>query len=586
MFPKKPQQDGYILIFGIIVMAILVVMSAAVWGYTTMQVKGSRESVLRTQAWHIAEAGVDKAISQLNQSGSYAGEADVSVGNGVFTTTVTSIDASTKQVTSTAYIPDSTNPVKQLTIKLKVGISLSAVSFNFGVQVGDGGIYMGNGSQIIGNLFTNGNASGGGTVTGDLTVAGGTTPAPDQEWTIQDSSFNLGDASARANVAQSFKPSLSATFNKMALYLKKTGSPGDITLKLVSDNGGKPSSTVLATGTLPASSVTTTYNFANASFSTTPSIAAGQTYWVIAIATVSASNYFTWGQDSSNGYVDGTAKYSSNWQANNPTWTLTGGDLDFKMYVGGLITTLDGITVGGNARAHTMSNCTVGAKAYYFGSTTNCTVNGTKYPGTADTAPVSMPISEAQISNWEEQAEAGGVITGPYLLTGTQLLGPKKIDGDLTVNGTLYLTGPVWVSGDIRFANNSSLIVHSSTGTSGAVLMADQRDSRATKGIVDLSNNMTIAGNGNPGTYPMVLSTNSSDNAITMSNNATSVILYASEGTVNVINNAIANQVSAYKLNLSNNTTVQYITGLQNQSFSNGPGGSWALVPGSYVIID
>ena len=583
---SRESEQGALLIVGIVVMAVLMILSTAVWTSTMLQIKASRQSVSRTQLIHIAEAGLDKAIYELNMSSSFAGETNVAVGAGTYTTTVSTIDASTKQLTATAYIPNSINPTQQMTIKMRAGISLAAVAFNFGVQVGDGGVTMGNGSVIEGNLFSNGSASGGGTITGDLTVAGGTTPTPNQEWTVQNSGLNLGDITARANVAQSFKPDASETFNKFGMYIRKTGSPGDISLRLVGDTNGRPSSTVLATGTLPASSVSTTYSFVDSTFTTTPSIAAEQTYWVIAIASVNANNYFTIGTDNTDAYTRGTAKTSANWQANNPTWATTGSDLDFRVYVGGLVTSMTGLTVGGNARARTLTDCQITGNAYYYQTITNCPTGGTRYAGTADTAPASMPVSEAQIDNWEAIAEEGGVIAGPYQLSGTQNLGPKKIDGDLNVNGTLYMTGPIWVNGNITFANNSSLIVHASTGASGAILIADAVGFEATKGVVDLSNNMTIAGNGTPGSYPMVLSTNSSNNAITMSNNATSVILYASQGTVNVVNNAVANQVTAYKLNLSNNTTVQYVNGLQNQSFSNGPGGSWAPVAGSYYIIE
>jgi hypothetical protein len=103
---------------------------------------------------------------------------------------------------------------------------------------------------------------------------------------------------------------------------------------------------------------------------------------------------------------------------------------------------------------------------------------------------------------------------------------------------------------------------------------------------VTLSNNMSISGNGNEGTFPMILSTNTSGAAITMNNNSTSVILYASQGTITVTNNASANQITAYQLHLANNTTITYINGLQSQSFSNGPGGSWGFTPGTYVIAN
>lgn len=311
---------------------------------------------------------------------------------------------------------------------------------------------------------------------------------------------------------------------------------------------------------------------------------ANTTYWIIATASVSSTNYFTWGMDNTDAYASGTGKYSSNWSASNPTWNLAGGDLDFKAYMGGNNTYLSGLIIGGTAWANTLKNCQITKNAIYQ-TMTNCTVGGTQTVSTTDSSPAAMPITDAQIDDWEAIAAAGGTIAGPYTLTGTQLVGPKKIDGDMTVNGTLYLTGPVWVKGNVTFANNSGLIVHASTGTNGAIIIGDSPGNEATKGQMNLSNNMSISGNGNAGSYPMVLSTNSGTNAITLSNNATSVILYASQGTINVVNNAIANQITAYALNMSNNTTVNYVNGLQSQSFSNGPGGSWSFVPGTYSIV-
>jgi hypothetical protein len=251
--------------------------------------------------------------------------------------------------------------------------------------------------------------------------------------------------------------------------------------------------------------------------------------------------------------------------------------------VSGATGSISGVTIGGNGWAHSLSNCTVGKNAFYT-SISSCPVTGTKYPGSIDAAPAEMPISDEEIDEWEETAEAGGVVAGPYTLSGTQLLGPKKIDGDLTVNGTLYLTGPIWVAGNVTFGVNANLIVHSSTGNSGAVLIADLPGSESTKGIVSLSNNMTIAGNGQAGSFPFIISTNSGSNAIALSNNAAGVILYAPNGTITVSNNAGANQITAKKLILSQNASIEYVTGLQSQSFSNGPGGAWVFVPGSYSI--
>ncbi len=588
MLKTKHQQDGQILLLTVIFLALLLTMSALLIGYILLFVKAERQALGRAQALQLAEAGIDKAMDELNRNGNYPGQA-VGLSNGDIDIDVTAIDNTTKNIVATGYVPNKANAVYTRQVKVHTSVDSSIVSFRFGVQVGNGGAVIGNNAQINGNLFSNGNVVGGGSngaayVTGDVTVASGTDPTPDQASTTQNSSFNLGDTNAHAAVAQSFRPSLTTTLNKVSLNIKRVGSPGDITLKIVSDNSGKPSNSVLASGSIPATSVVSAYNFTDGSLTTAPDITANQTYWIIAVAAVNANNYYIWGMDNTDSYTGGTGKFSANWSVNNATWTATGGDMNFRTYNGGADTSLTGLIIGGTAWAHTMSSCQV-TKDVFYKIISSCPFGGTDNPNSKPASPAAMPISEGQIDAWEAIAEAGGVISGNYNLTGTVQLGPKKIDGDLNVNGTLYMTGPIWVKGDIHFANNSGLIVHSSTGTNGAVIIADYPGSEATKGIADMSNNMTIAGNGNVGSYPMVLSTNSGANAITMSNNATSVILYASRGTINVINNAIANQITGYALNMANNTTVNYVNGLQSESFSNGPGGSWVFVKGTYEIV-
>jgi len=486
----------------------------------------------------------------------------------------------------TASVPDTVHPKAVKTVKATVNINTAVVSFRYGVQVGEGGVSMNNGSIIHGNMFSNGDISGGGTITGDATVAISTSSTTDQQWTTQNSNFNVGDTSAHVDVAQSFKPSESATLATVSLMMKKNGTPGDITVKIVTDNAGKPSSTVLATGVIPASVYTTSaFSFSSAVLDVTPTLTANQTYWIIAIMPVDANNYFKWGLDTGSGYTRGAAKYSSNWSAPSPTWTSITGDLDFKMYLTGVLTSISGITVQGAAWAYSLSNCSVSGDASYQ-TLSNCSVGGTQHAGATPAVPVPLPISDAQIAEWEDVASSGGTIAGPYSISGTQTIGPKKINGDLTVtNGaTIKLSGPVWVNGNVTISNNGTLSVSPSTGTSGAILIADATGSTATKGKVNLTNNANVSGNGNENTFPMIISTKTSGTAIELSNNAASVILYAPYGGVEVENGADASQITAYRLELSNNSSVTYDSGLQNSSFSNGPGGSWTVVPGSYAI--
>ncbi|OGG40280.1 hypothetical protein A2118_02250 [Candidatus Kaiserbacteria bacterium GWA2_50_9] len=576
---------GYIVIFALIVSAAIMTVTTAFFNYYGSAVHAERFSFASAQAQALAEAGIDKAVYELNQSAGYSGESEIALGNGTYNVSIASIDGNTKRVTATSYVPNSTNPTAKKVVQATIGIDASVVSFNYGVQIGQGGVTMSNGSRIEGNIFVNGSISGSGTITGDATVAMGTDPIANQQWTVQNSSFNLGDIAANANVAQSFNPTVSSSLAKVSLNIKKTGNPGDITIKIVTDNSGKPSKTVLASGTIPASLVTTAYGLADATLDSTPALTADQTYWIIAIASVNASNYFIWGRDSSGGYSRGAAKYSSNWNASSPTWTSITGDLNFKMYISGVPTTLSGVTVGGNAWAYSLSSCSVGGNASYQ-TISSCSVSGTQYPGAAVAAPIPLPISDAQITDWEETATAGGTIAGPYSVSGTQTLGPKKINGDLTVtNGNiLILSGPVWVNGNITLSNNAILRVSSGTGSNGAILIADATNATTTKGKVNISNNVVVEGNGSANSFPMIISTNTGSEAIEFSNNADGVILYAPYGGIEVSNGASANQITAKQLELENNATITYENGLQNASFSNGPGGSWEVVPGTYAI--
>lgn len=262
--------------------------------------------------------------------------------------------------------------------------------------------------------------------------------------------------------------------------------------------------------------------------------------------------------------------------------TITG---DATVASGTPATSLDGITVQGTVRAHTLSDCTIGGDAYYQ-TISNCSVGGTAHPGSADLALEALPISDAQIDEWETIAAAGTVINGNYTLNGSQILGPALINGDLIVQDTLILRGVVWVKGNVTLTNNAELTVAPSTGNEGAILIADVPGNETTKGIVTLANNVQVSGNGAIGSYPMILSTNSGSTAITLNNNVQGVILYASHGTIAISNNAGANQITAYRLSLDNNATVTYVSGLQNQNFSHGPGGSWMVVPHSYAITN
>jgi hypothetical protein len=592
---------GQIELVALVFLGIFIVVATALTSYVVTYAHAQRIHLASTQALAIAEAGVDAAIYQLNQNAGYTGETDVAVGAGTFTVTLSSIDSTTKTLTATGYVPNRTQPVATRTVRVQISNSSSVVSFRFGVQVGEGGTILGNGATINGNLYSNGNvcdnascvgpySNGAAVVTGDVTVAAGTQSTPNQSWTTRNTDLNLGDIPGHASLAQSFVPSQTNPLNKVSLDLKKVGAPGDISIAIVADNAGAPGTGIMGTGSVSAANVTSSYGFVDVNLTSTPALTSGVKYWIIATAPVSATDYYQWGADTSSG--GGSASHSADWTTG--PWVSAGGTADFKIYLGGVVTKFHGLNANGTVWAPALENCRIGGDAFYQASY-SCTLTG---GGTAESVsnvavPAAMPISIAQIRAWEAAATAVGIMVpegGTYTIPKdtTVTLGPGtpygEIDGDLQVNGTLLLTGPVWVKGNIVGGTGATIKVDGSIGGTGATLIADVPGSEATVGTIDISNNMTLAGNGSPGSYLMILTTNSSASAVDSGNNANSVILYVPNGTLEAKNNSSAYQITANRLVLDENVIVNYQAGLQSAHFTNGPGGSWIFLPGTYAV--
>ncbi len=598
----------------------------------------------RAVAKEAAGAGLAKALWCLNQSSgencggtfgsSYAGESDVFVVNASFTTTINDKDSNTKTITSTGFYPSATSTQLKVVIKQDVGIDTDVINFHFGAQVDEGGLIMENGSKVkYGNVYSNGNISGNGTIEGDAYVAAGTAPTADQQHASWDSDFIFGKSSDpnKYDIAQSFKPSITEKLNKVSFYIKKTGNPANANVKIVTNDNGKPSKTVLASGILNASKVTSSYYWIEVSMFSPPQLSAGTTYWVIFDASGSASNYWSIKFDDSDSYPDGTGKYSPNWSASHPDWYSAGGDFNFKTYMGGVTTSLAGVHVYGNARANTINGAhidgssfsklvtyawvdgsvssdemnwvTAGGSAsstYIFYSTiggnaycqtiAGSLVGGVTYCPAAvtppdDPAPIDMPISDGQIDEWKQEAADGGVIYGNYSPPGGTAveIGPKKITGDLLLenNQQLILTGGLYVEGNLRIDNGASIILDSSYGQNSGFIIMD--------GTIHTKNNGTIGGSGQENSTLLLASLASGggdhDSAIDLHNRAEGAVFYAPNGLVYLHNNVYVTELTAYKIHLDQNAELRYDTGLIETNFTSGPGGAWILKKGTWRII-
>lgn len=235
---------------------------------------------------------------------------------------------------------------------------------------------------------------------------------------------------------------------------------------------------------------------------------------------------------------------------------------------------IEGLNVGEDAKVYQCINSKID-KILTTADNQGCTAS-TIQSLTEEISPIDMPISTSTIQKWKDEAADGGT-QGSLSLSGDQTLslGPKKIEGDLLIQNQakLIMTGTIWVTGNINLKNNAILELDSGYGSEGGVIIAD--------GSILVQNNVIARGSGQEGSYLMLLSTNSSldpsNPAIEMKNNAQVDILYSSNGLINLINNANLRSICAYKLLLQNNVVLTYEVGLENTSFSSGPGGGWKV---------
>lgn len=248
---------------------------------------------------------------------------------------------------------------------------------------------------------------------------------------------------------------------------------------------------------------------------------------------------------------------------------------------------IDGVRATSTGRAHTITNSTIDGDAYYQ-SISGTTVGGTSYPGSADQATTSMPIAESTIDDWEAGALAGGVINSPcpYEIDTNTTIGPIKINCDLKITNdpTITLAGNVWVAGNIEVTNKVTMQVVSSYGSKSIVVIADNPSNRTTSSKIKLTNTSTYLGSGSGNSYVMLLSRNrdsklgGGNKAIEVSNTATGdLLVYTSEGEVEMSNNTNMKEVTAYKIRAKNSTKVVYEIGLASTLFSAGPSGGSSI---------
>jgi hypothetical protein len=323
--------------------------------------------------------------------------------------------------------------------------------------------------------------------------------------------------------------------------------------------------------------VGTTPSWINVAFSSPPNLTSGSKYWILLDnSSLSDTDYWTWRFDSTDAYQNNTGKYTTQCCSGSPTWTNVGGDLNFRVWLGGVNTKIDSLSIGDEEQGLGKANLFV-----------NSTIHGSACPNPyciVDNPPrEEMPISAGVIQDWRDAAAAGGPCGQPlcdrggnYSLNNGAVgsLGPIHILGSLTVNNgsRLTITGTIWVGGAITLSNNSVIQLAADYGPQSGVLLTDSTAS--------VSNGVQFNGSGQSGSYVMLLSAKNAPASVTIDVNNNSegeVIYYASGGRLYLSNNTFAREAVGYGISMNNGATISYESGLQNLFFSSGPGASFQI---------
>ncbi len=269
--------------------------------------------------------------------------------------------------------------------------------------------------------------------------------------------------------------------------------------------------------------------------------------------------------------MDNNSQVIGNVFSNGNIIAESGTQITGSATVAGVGKKIEKAVIGQDAFADVCTNSTI-TGVLRANSQTGCTFGSFIALGTPSSS-VPLPIGAPDIQAWKDAAQAGGTIAGGYELgsSNTATLGPKKIIGNLEIEDSAVLTlaGTLWVTGNVNVKNSGRVKLASSYGAASGVIVAD--------GTITLQNNSISEGSGASGSYLMYLSTNSSNSAVNVKNNAIADVLYTSAGWILVENNDELREVTGYGIHLKNNAVITYELGLQDARFTSGPGASFEL---------
>lgn len=159
-----------VLYLTVIIMAAIFAVAISIAVFTMGEQTMAREVARSTSAYYASEAGIEDAIYRVKNGLAYPASYTIAVASSTATVTVTSNGSSRVVDSGGDYFAD----VRKL--RATLALLSTGIDFFFGVQVGEGGLTLGDNSSVAGNVFSNGDINGNGSsksrITGTAQTAG------------------------------------------------------------------------------------------------------------------------------------------------------------------------------------------------------------------------------------------------------------------------------------------------------------------------------------------------------------------------------------------------------------------------------
>lgn len=324
---------------------------------------------------------------------------------------------------------------------------------------------------------------------------------------------------------------------------------------------------------------------------------------VEALLTIGAGSSFSYGLQAGTGGItlSNNSSIIGNVYANGPVVGAGSAQVKGNIVSAGPSGNVKTITATGTIYANTIDHITAGKDAYYntqVGTNAQNPVSGVRYTPAANQPIVGLPISTTTIQDWKDAITTNGTTilatdplcsSGTYTINTSVTIGYLKVECNLDIKKTgsgitVTLNGPVWATGNISFTQGPTIRAAASLGRRSVQFIADKPTDRLNSSKIEVRNSTQFFGSGDYRSYVMLLSMNDSAKnggavkAIDVSQSANgSVLVYTNDGLVDIGNGISLKEVTGYKINVAQNSNVQYESGLASLLFTSGPGGGYRL---------